>query len=204
MQTTPSDARLCRAQSWVPLSWRSRLLPPLKKAELSSACTRLAAAAGLGKAQAAPSHQPNVLPCPMPRAEAAGYFSQLCFLLLLRSVLLLALQGSGFPGSDVSVGKPVHWESLQEAHTWQMLSLHMAKQKAPGALWGLCPRLRLCFCLEKLISTAACDSLGSCKPWKFAFKKPAFSISCCKPLFGHIYTEIRRELGIELNACALV
>lgn len=93
--------------------------------------------AGLEKAQAAllvPSHQLNVLSCLMPKAAAAGYFSQLCFLLLLKLVLLLALQGSGFPGSNISVGEPVHRQSLQEAHTWQMLPLYMAKQKAPGAV----------------------------------------------------------------------
>lgn len=56
------------------------------------------------------------------------------FLLLLKSVLPLALQGSGFPGSDISVGEPARQEPLEEAHTWQMLPSHMAKQKAPGAV----------------------------------------------------------------------
>ena len=69
LRTTPSDARLCRAQHPVPLSRRCRLLSPLRKAELVRACARRAAMAGPEHAQAAcplpaTSHTPCAARCP--------------------------------------------------------------------------------------------------------------------------------------------
>jgi len=68
-----------------------------------------------------------------------------------------------------------------------MLPLPMAEQKALSAA--------PCHCLGLLSAlgcslpssgeaayTVACDSLGSCKPWKFAFKNHIFRVNCMTSL----------------------
>ena len=138
----------------------------------------------------------------MPKPEAAGNFSQLCFLPLLKSELLLALQGSG-----ILVGHPVPWQSPQEAPAWQTLPCTQPRRKPRLLFRVFAPGFISAFALEKLISTVAPDSLGSCRLWKFAFKSlhsESVVEGCCKALFGHISTAIRGELGTELNVHMLL
>lgn len=42
--------------------------------------------------------------------------------------------GLRIPGGDISVGGSVHWESLQEAHTWQIF-LHKWPSREPQVLF---------------------------------------------------------------------
>lgn len=76
--------------------------------------------------------------CPAPRPELRLWFIfPVCFPLLLELVLLLALQGSGFPGSDV-------WESQSTGNPFRKLCLAdgscaHGQAESPRCCSGLCP-----------------------------------------------------------------